>query len=191
MSLLGVVLAGGRSSRMGQDKAMLIWQGETLLERQSQLLKKAGCDAVLIAGRQAHGWPSLPDDKPFRGPVAALAHILTNIEGMFALIPGRMVLVPVDMPLLMADHLTALLQHAAPLIAYEGNPFPCAMSVTPALRQTVVHYALRPQASLKGLWGMVAGSVWLPQPASAEFLTNINTPEEWQRLQTLAENKNV
>ena len=40
---LGVVLAGGRSLRMGVDKARLRWQGRTLLEYGIACLKTAGC----------------------------------------------------------------------------------------------------------------------------------------------------
>ena len=49
--LAGVVLAGGKSSRMGEDKAQLVWQGETLLDRARQCLRTAGWDDVLVSGR--------------------------------------------------------------------------------------------------------------------------------------------
>ena len=48
-TLIGLVLAGGQSRRMGQDKALMRYQGSTLIERASSLLKAAGCDEVLIS----------------------------------------------------------------------------------------------------------------------------------------------
>ena len=56
------VLAGGKSSRMGQDKARLVLGGQSLLDRSVALLQSAGAELVLIGGggkggaapRQAH-----------------------------------------------------------------------------------------------------------------------------------------
>ena len=45
-----LVLAGGRSSRMGRDKALLDWGGETLLERAVGFWQRSGrVDGVLVA----------------------------------------------------------------------------------------------------------------------------------------------
>ena len=46
MSINGIVLAGGLSSRMGRDKALLPWQGRTLLEHMRGVLKQAGAGRV-------------------------------------------------------------------------------------------------------------------------------------------------
>ena len=49
--LSGVVFAGGRSRRMGRDKAFLTIGGTTLVRRQVALLGAAGCNELLISGR--------------------------------------------------------------------------------------------------------------------------------------------
>lgn len=190
MSLLGVVLAGGRSSRMGRDKAELVWHGQSLLERQAHLLKQAGCGAVLMAGRQVTGWPSLPDAQPFRGPVAAIANMMNQIHAMFSLIPGKIIIAPVDMPLLTPAALQSLLIHPSPLVAYAENPLPCVMRITPDLQQKVTTYAKQPGASLKGLWDIIPEAVWLPRPKQTGFLTNINTPDDWAALQNMKDVSN-
>jgi molybdopterin-guanine dinucleotide biosynthesis protein A len=46
-----VILAGGKSSRMGRDKAWLEIEGRSLLARQIQLVRDAGADEVFISGR--------------------------------------------------------------------------------------------------------------------------------------------
>jgi molybdopterin-guanine dinucleotide biosynthesis protein A len=51
VSFSAVILAGGKSSRMGQDKAFMEIGGETLLARQIRLAREAGVDEVLISGR--------------------------------------------------------------------------------------------------------------------------------------------
>jgi molybdopterin-guanine dinucleotide biosynthesis protein A len=44
----GVVLAGGRSSRMGTPKASLEWHGSTLLHRTAALLRRTVCGPVVV-----------------------------------------------------------------------------------------------------------------------------------------------
>lgn len=50
--LLGVVLAGGQSSRFGSDKAVAQLEGRTLIARATQALAK-WCENVVIAGRES------------------------------------------------------------------------------------------------------------------------------------------
>ena len=77
--LLLAVLAGGASRRMGQDKALMILNGKTLLERVCNEGRKAGLP-VLIIGREAGKLPpsislfeSIPDTTPGLGPLGGLA----------------------------------------------------------------------------------------------------------------------
>src|SRR6266571_3257833 len=52
----GLVLAGGRSERMGRDKAMVLVAGRTLLERAVDAIRDAGgVPLVLGAPREAAG----------------------------------------------------------------------------------------------------------------------------------------
>ena len=51
---VGVVLAGGRSSRMGRDKAMLTWHGDTLLAHMQQCLRLSGVTRVVVSGAYPH-----------------------------------------------------------------------------------------------------------------------------------------
>jgi len=89
--LLGVILAGGQSSRMGADKATLSIAGTTLLDFMRVKLLSAGIDEIVIC-RNAAGY--LNDDIPQLGPLGALYTLSQRYPGRRALI------VPVDMPLL-------------------------------------------------------------------------------------------
>jgi molybdopterin-guanine dinucleotide biosynthesis protein A len=51
MKFSAVILAGGKSSRMGRDKAWLEIEGRSLLARQIQLVREAGAAEVFISGR--------------------------------------------------------------------------------------------------------------------------------------------
>lgn len=76
----GVVLAGGRSSRMGSAKADLEWHGSTLLRRAVGLLARSVDGPVVVVRAAGQVLPALPagvevldDTEPGRGPLQGLA----------------------------------------------------------------------------------------------------------------------
>ena len=105
MRTLGAVLAGGRSSRFGSDKALAILDGRTLLEHARTALAPH-CDALVIVGH--HGgiadWP-----RPDMGPLGAFAGALVHaVAGGF----DQLLTAPVDCVHLPPD-LRALLDPAS------------------------------------------------------------------------------
>lgn len=71
--ILGVVLAGGQSTRFGSDKALAALEGRTLMDRAVAGLSDC-CDSVVIAGR-AEGPVRTVSDWPHKGmgPLAGIA----------------------------------------------------------------------------------------------------------------------
>jgi len=179
MKTAGIVLAGGKSLRMGEDKALLRWQGRPLIERQLRLLQSLKLDEAFIAGTHP-GYPHIPDTKPFSGPLSALAHMMRRFA-----IDTRVVVVPVDMPLLEAPHLQRLLNHPSPLVAYRSHPLPLAFTVLPETARLFASRIEQNQLSLKGLWDAVTNAAWIEE--EGPFLVNTNTPTEWQELITQQE----
>src|SRR5947208_117095 len=59
MKFGAVILAGGRSQRMGQDKAWLMLDGKPLIARQVELARELGAAEVFIAGRVGTDYDSL------------------------------------------------------------------------------------------------------------------------------------
>ena len=74
--VLGLVLAGGRSSRFGSDKALAELDGETLLDRATSQLR-TWCNEVRIAGRE-RGLPDWP--RAGMGPLAGIAAGLRHAQ---------------------------------------------------------------------------------------------------------------
>ena len=70
--LAGLLLTGGSSRRMGRDKATLRRAGVSWAERLAHELR-ALTNPCLEIGGQASGLPSVPDDQPGQGPLAAMA----------------------------------------------------------------------------------------------------------------------
>src|SRR6266566_3753822 len=52
MNFSAVILAGGKSSRMGRDKAFIKVGGQPLLARQIQLAQTVGAKEIFISGRE-------------------------------------------------------------------------------------------------------------------------------------------
>jgi molybdopterin-guanine dinucleotide biosynthesis protein A len=80
---LGAVLAGGRSSRFGSDKAEALLDGVRLIDRAATWLAPL-CDAVIVVGREDSAHVCTPDwPRPDCGPLGGLAGALryANSEG--------------------------------------------------------------------------------------------------------------
>jgi molybdopterin-guanine dinucleotide biosynthesis protein A len=76
----GVVLAGGRSARMGTPKAALEWHGSTLLRRTVGILARATGGPVVVVRAKGQELPTLPKDvqlvddpRKGKGPVQGIA----------------------------------------------------------------------------------------------------------------------
>jgi molybdenum cofactor guanylyltransferase len=84
----GVVLAGGRSSRMGTPKAALEWHGSTLLRRTVGILARVTNGPVVVVRAHGQDLPDLPkgtlitdDPREGKGPVQGIAAGLAALRG--------------------------------------------------------------------------------------------------------------
>lgn len=180
MTRIGVVLAGGKSSRMGRDKALLEFHGQPLLQHAQQIVQRC-CDEVWVSGRDA-GEQSVPDQFVGRGPVGAIhavcAHLLTlNIK-------DSVLFVPVDMPVLQIDTLQKLFTVNAPAVHFVERPLPAFINDLP----TIVEHAevlLRDSSvsvSVRELWRLVGAHAMDLSIELHDQFVNANTPEQWQRM---------
>lgn len=117
--LLGVVLAGGESRRMGgQDKGLLTWQGEPMVARVLSALRSVVPEVMISANRSLCDYrrfarrvePDLPGYQS-QGPLGGLLTAMTVASSL----GFEAVLVsPCDTPALTAEALRRLLQAAGP-----------------------------------------------------------------------------
>ncbi|MCB1591670.1 MAG: molybdenum cofactor guanylyltransferase [Alphaproteobacteria bacterium] len=164
--ITGVILAGGRSSRMGRNKALLEYQGRPLVEYMHDLLKNSGIRAVLISG-QVEGYECVEDYKPFSGPAAAIMSVMNRCPGS-----AGFLCMPVDMPLLTPEILDILLKcknggyfqgHRLPVFFVP----PYRESTASSVREMIEDFGIAP--------------VELPEQYR-EKMKSFNTPEEWKDL---------
>lgn len=172
-----LILAGGRSHRMGTDKAQLPIAGITLLDWQRERLAALGLPIW-------HSGPGgITDEWPdYRGPLAGLYSALKqHPEAAFWL------LVPVDMPALSLDCLGRLasnVQEEARPLAYQKSPLPLAVPNTESLQTTLsgwLHQVDGPR-SIRELMTHFDGQ-WLPDELTEQDRLNVNTPQDWQAFQ--------
>jgi len=104
----GFVLAGGRSSRMGEDKALVRFAGRPLVEIALGVLRQPGLEAF-IAGTLsslAAFAPVVEDREAGLGPLGGI------VAAFDATARRRAVFLPVDLPLLPASLLRYMLHHS-------------------------------------------------------------------------------
>ena len=107
-SVTGFVLAGGKSSRMGQDKAFIQLAGRTLLAHALELAKSATGSVWIVGSKEkfAAFGQVVEDIYPGHGPLAGIHSALTSTHTELNLI------IAVDMPFLQADFLSYLVAQA-------------------------------------------------------------------------------
>lgn len=138
--IVGAVLCGGRSTRMGSDKALLAVDGVPMARRVADALVAGGCDPVVAIGGdtmalQEMGLEVVPDRWPGEGPMAGVQLALDQWPDADAV-----VVVACDLPSLTGATVAALL---AALAADAGAS--AAVAVTDRVQPLCV--AWRPSAS--------------------------------------------
>lgn len=185
--LHGLVLAGGRSTRMGRDKAWLRYGAQPQLQAAFALLRPLviRCHVSVRADQRAEalraGFPQLVDALEDIGPAAGLlaAHAHAPHAAWLAL--------ACDLPLLQAPVLEALVAARAPGIAavafggaHDGLPEPlCAVWEPAALQRLQRQVATGRHGLREALGGDQVRLLPLPW---AHALDNANTPEDHARL---------
>ena len=131
-SITGIILAGGRATRMGgKDKGLVELAGRPLATHVLERLRPQVGDIVINANRnqdayRGFGCPVIPDrDDAFRGPLAGIAAVMQAVDSEL------FVSVPCDAPLL-PENLVQRLLEALPTTAG-----PCSVACSEGVIQPV------------------------------------------------------
>jgi molybdopterin-guanine dinucleotide biosynthesis protein A len=176
---LGVVLAGGLSSRMGQDKSQLLRENESMLDFSKQTLYNSGIKNIVVSGDNY----DVPDKVKKHGPVGGILSVLS----MYPQVKSLLIL-PVDLPFITAKSLANLrlkgeLSQKATYFVDHNIPLylPNNTYLELFLGQIFQGNALTDKKgpSIRSLLKQV------PHQAiknnDANILFNANTPEQWQQ----------
>jgi len=192
---LGVVLAGGLSSRMGQDKAQLLRSNTStlsMLDFSKRLLTDSGINNIIVSGDNY----DVPDTIKQSGPVGGILSVLAKFPQAKSLL-----ILPVDLPLMTASALTDLRVkgelsqkatyfdgHNIPLylpnsgylelfLANAFNSHTCKSSTFTSHHNE--NETKKGGPSIRALLKQVPHQAI--QSSDANTLFNTNTPEQWQQ----------
>lgn len=179
------ILLGGASTRMGRDKALLEWHGETLLARQARLLGTLFAEVLLVGGAppaDATGRrieDGAGERSALRGIVAALGAAKTP----WVLVTAT------DLPGLTADLVLGLVASQTPgqaaIVPRTDRPEPlCALYRVEPVHEIARERLERGELMLRGLLDAIPVT-WieghdLDRIDGTDALANVNTPEDWQ-----------
>jgi len=193
MIIDGVVLAGGLSSRMREDKAYLKRDERDMLTYTVELISQLPIQHLFISRNEASSGARLPhtlvsDIVPNIGPLGGIysTAIRSSAEAL--------IITPVDLPLLRKDDLAALIDEgmrACRPAYFTHHYLPLFLPLTPEVRQYLENVAEGsvPQRSVNTLCTNFGAIEIVPEIKSR--LTNVNTPAQWtaaKKLLALAEN---
>lgn len=113
MTISAVLLAGGKSSRMGQDKATVLFQGESLWKNQLELLRRLEPKEILVSAQTDPSWRPVdvefvPDVQPSRGPLSGIAATLSKITS------DNLMVLAIDTPFMTEKYLRNLCARTEP-----------------------------------------------------------------------------
>lgn len=190
----GFILAGGKSGRLGRDKAFLRFRGSSLIESARRCLESAGLPVTIVADSRERfrslGLPVLVDRVAGAGPLAAVFTALTasrSRDNYF---------IPCDTPLV-PPRLYRVLARAgrdfdvvAPRDSKGGLHPLCAYysrTAVDPIRRLLEAGARRVDSVLESedlRVHVLSARAWdLPD----EGFLNVNTPADWERLQRFSE----
>jgi molybdopterin-guanine dinucleotide biosynthesis protein A len=180
----GIVLAGGRSSRMGTSKAWLDWHGSTLLRRTCGVVARGVGGPVVVVRALDQELPDLPADvrvvedaREGKGPLQGLLAGLEALDVELAFVAST------DMPFLhprfvgavcaAADHADA----AVPHVAGFRQPLAAAYrtALTPLVTELVAQDRMKPAFLFER-----CETRWLEVLPHPESVRNLNTLEDYE-----------
>jgi len=197
-SVIGIVLAGGKSSRMKVDKSTLCINKVSNLQRGINLLKSVGLDDVAVSGN-APG--QICDIYKQGGPLSGILSVINvkNSDNSSQKISAVLV-IPVDMPLLDTQTLSLVLSQGIKhnsACCFDAHSLPIYLPITDQLidfitnefsSERFVKYDKGP--SFRHLLKLIGCHTITPPHSN--ILTNANTPQQWQAIKNdfISERKN-
>jgi molybdopterin-guanine dinucleotide biosynthesis protein A len=185
--VIGLILAGGRATRMGgRDKALVALHGEPLLQHLARRLRPQVDDLAINSNADPANYagfrlPVIADLLPdFPGPLAGL-------HAGLARYPDNLVLaVSVDTPFIpddLATRLQAGLGDQPCAVASDGTHHALALLCRPGLAETVREHLDTGGRRVGDFLDRYAATIVFDQPRDRGLFMNLNTPDDLARVE--------
>ena len=206
--ITGFVLAGGRSQRMGKDKAQIRWNSGTLLEHSIGILEKVASKVFVVGGVHAENPPAMvladkyPDSGPLAGIHTALTH--TNTDWNMVLAVDLPLVTPALLGLIVEDCCGNPSVAVVPKVGGRLQPLCAAYhcNLLPEIQNAIdegrlsIHRLL--EQRIAGIMSKNTGNIrvleedeMIAQGFRPEMLVNVNTPEDLERARGIANGLHV
>ena len=191
MTTGGIVLCGGKSTRMGTPKAALPFGAETMLQRVVRLLGAVVSPIVVVAARE-QSLPPLPDtisitrdEREAKGPLegirAGLSALPESVDAAY--------ITSCDVPLLVPAFVERMIElmgdHDIAVMEIDGFPHPLSAiyrrDTLPHVESLLAHDRLRPIFLFDTLRARrVKPEEMAMVDPELKTLRNLNTPEDYR-----------
>jgi molybdopterin-guanine dinucleotide biosynthesis protein A len=192
MSAAGVVLSGGKSTRMGVAKATLPFGSETMLQRVVRLLGGVVSPIVVVAA-QGQEIPELPgdisvtrDEREGRGPLEGLRAGLKALPDSVDVAYVTSCDVPLLVPAFVERMIDLLGEHDIAVMEIDGFPHPLSAvyrrATLPQIESLLAEDRLRPVYLFDAVrTRRVHPADMLSVDPQLRTLRNLNTPEDYRQ----------
>jgi molybdenum cofactor guanylyltransferase len=187
----GIVLAGGKSTRMGTSKALLPFGPETMLQRVVRLLGEVVTPLVVVAAA-GQELPELPrhvivtrDEREGRGPLEGLRAGLTALPSSV----DEAYVTSCDVPLLVTGFVRQMFELARgfdiAVMEIDGFPHPLSAiyrrSTLPHVEALLAHERLRPVFLFEAVSTRRVRPEEITADPELKTLRNLNTPQDYEQ----------
>jgi len=187
--IVAVILAGGKSSRMGRRKELLEWGGRPLIMHQVDAIRGAGLPCLIVCNQQeelpdelfaANDVQIVADRESSSGPITGI------VTAMQTSVEAALLIFSCDLPFLETRHVCQMIRHVPDLehwdavVAHTQDRVHPLFALYHRRTQTAFEHALesksyRVMAVLEQLKVHLLQEEWL-----AEGAFNMNTPQEYE-----------
>lgn len=191
----GYILAGGASSRMGRDKALLVLAGRTLLDRAASLIEPLTGAPTVIGSPDRYGsgkWRVIADQIAGLGPLGGIATALRDSREPWNLILGcDLPFVTQEWPAYLIDRALASPADAVvPQSARGAEPL-CAMyrqSAEPLISKALSRGIRKVTDALADLnVESIPPDEWKKFDSHGRLFDNMNSPADFEAARTIFE----
>lgn len=181
MHITGVVLAGGKSQRMGQNKAYLQRFDQSMLDFTVALLTATGIDRVVINTNQPHPlhYQRIADIHPECGPLAGIHAAMHTYIGQ----TDALLCMPIDMPCMQVQWLQNLLnqgKRTRRFVHVANHPLPLFVPCTDSIFMDLTERVTSAQGLSVQQFVQAHGADVITLDVDDAW-TNTNTPDQWER----------